>query len=190
MFKTIPPEQFETTVWKNGKGETLQLAISPGGSIDAFDWRLSIASVIEDGVFSDFSGYERNLILLQGDGIELTHDEIRADLLKKPLSLASFSGSDRTVGRLLGGSIKDFNVMTKTGKYKVLVETYAAKHRVNLLPLTLCFIYSKNNASNIKATTNEVLLPANHLMQITDCKDKISVEGCEMIIVYLTQILI
>ncbi len=192
MFKIIPPEKFETTSWKNGKGETVQLAISTGGCIDGFDWRLSIASVIEDGMFSDFSGYDRNLILLQGDGIELTHNdtrnETRVDELKKPLSISNFSGSDRTIGRLFGGSIKDFNVMTKTGKYKVDIETYVEKQSVNLSSSTVCFIYSKNNASVIKTTCNEVLLRANHLMQIIDYNEESSVEGCELIVVYLKEV--
>ena len=192
MIKIIPPEQFVTTAWKNGKGETVQLAISQGGSIDGFDWRLSIASVVEDGVFSDFSGYERNLILLQGNGIELTHNDTRnktrVDVLKNKLSISVFSGSDRTVGRLFGGAIKDLNLMTKAGKYEVCVKTYLGKQSVDITNSELCFIYSNNNDSIIKTMTNEVLLAADHLMQITDCNEKTSVVGCDLIILYLKKI--
>ena len=52
MINIITPEQFNTIPWKNGKGQTTELAISENGSIDDFDWRLSIASVVEDGAFS------------------------------------------------------------------------------------------------------------------------------------------
>jgi environmental stress-induced protein Ves len=69
----INPNEFKRLPWKNGKGETIELAINEGGSLADFDWRISMASVTEDGPFSDFSGYQRHLLLLKGIGIELTH---------------------------------------------------------------------------------------------------------------------
>jgi len=61
LITIISPQQFKKTPWKNGKGETTELAISEGGTLENFDWRLSIASVTEDGAFSYFTGYCRNL---------------------------------------------------------------------------------------------------------------------------------
>jgi len=55
MLTIISPQQFKQIPWKNGKGTTTELAISDGGTLDHFAWRLSIASVVEDGEFSDFS---------------------------------------------------------------------------------------------------------------------------------------
>jgi environmental stress-induced protein Ves len=69
----IHPHDFKRLPWKNGKGETIELAINEDGSLADFDWRISMASVTEDGPFSDFSGYQRHLLLLEGTGIELTH---------------------------------------------------------------------------------------------------------------------
>ena len=85
MITIIPPTAFTTTPWKNNKGKTIELAISAGGTVEQFDWRLSMASVTEDGPFSDFSGYQRNLVLTQGNGIILTHDQATTDHLQKLL---------------------------------------------------------------------------------------------------------
>ena len=52
MINIIAPKQFKTVAWKNGLGETTELAINRGGTLNSFDWRLSMASVVEDGVFS------------------------------------------------------------------------------------------------------------------------------------------
>ena len=79
MHKIISPDQFKTIAWKNGQGETTELAISPGGTLADFDWRLSMASVVSDGAFSDFTGYDRQLILLNGHGIKLAHDDKQTD---------------------------------------------------------------------------------------------------------------
>jgi len=107
MIKFISPQSFKQIPWKNGKGITTELAISDGGTLDSFDWRISIASVVEDGPFSNFSGYLRNLILIQGKGIRLNHDNHTTDVLGSILDLATFDGSSQTIGTLINGPIKD-----------------------------------------------------------------------------------
>ena len=54
--------------WKNGKGETIELARAERDG--ALLWRLSMATVAEDGPFSIFAGIERNLTVLDGAGFE------------------------------------------------------------------------------------------------------------------------
>ena len=106
---TYSPSDFVTVPWKNGKGETIELAINPGGTLAQFDWRLSIATVVEDGEFSDFSGVERNLILIEGNALHLHHQlagvETKYNLDKK-LSFATFDGASKTLGHLPAGPIK------------------------------------------------------------------------------------
>ena len=114
VINILSPDQFKGVPWKNGLGVTTELAISLGGTLADFDWRLSIASVVADGVFSDFSGYDRQLILLNGNGIKLTHhidgNNHQVDDLKTPLSVAVFDGANQTFGELIDGPIEDFNV--------------------------------------------------------------------------------
>jgi len=100
VIKIIPPEKFKRTLWKNGKGETTELAINDGGTLDDFDWRISMAKVVEDGVFSSFPGYLRNLILIDGNGMDLQHDQLSVDQLERPLSFATFDGGCHTVATL------------------------------------------------------------------------------------------
>ena len=111
MFTIISPAQFKTLPWKNGKGETIELAINKNANLDDFEWRISMASVVEDGVFSDFSGYMRNLILIEGNGLNLQHDHNHIDKLSKLLDVATFDGSCTTVGNLHDGAITDFNII-------------------------------------------------------------------------------
>jgi len=48
--------------WKNGGGETVEIAISPqGAGLADFDWRVSMATVASDGPFSVFPGIDRTL---------------------------------------------------------------------------------------------------------------------------------
>lgn len=99
--------------WKNGMGSTVELLKQNLLGRDEFAWRLSIADVTIDGEFSNFSGYERILLLLEGNGVtlEFNNKQQSADLIDR-LHCAQFRGEDRTIASLHDGPIKDFNIMT------------------------------------------------------------------------------
>jgi len=112
----IKPSQFTSMPWRNGLGSTTELIRRdlPGG--DDFAWRLSMASVVESGPFSNFSGYDRTLVLLKGTGMTLSYDDSDSDLniLDQPLQMAQFEGGCPTRARLHDGPIEDFNIMTRS----------------------------------------------------------------------------
>ncbi|WP_114152174.1 HutD family protein [Chromobacterium haemolyticum] len=105
--------------WKNGRGSTRQLLISPAGAgLDDFDYRVSLASVASDGPFSRFDGVDRQLLILQGAGLELKldgRDSLRLTPGDAPLA---FAGETPAQSRLLDGPLTDFNVMTRRGRYQ------------------------------------------------------------------------
>ena len=116
----LGPAEYRVMPWKNGRGSTTELAIFPLHAdlkSTPFDWRISMADVVEDGDFSSFPGYERSLVVLQGEGMELSFDGASAPVrLTGPGTGAAFSGDWRTHGRLLDGPVRDFNVMTARGR--------------------------------------------------------------------------
>ena len=97
-------------------------------TLDDFDYRISMANVATGGAFSRFDGVDRQLLIVQGEGLELRFDqEDPFRLTSESLPLA-FAG-ERTVDcRLLGGAVTDFNVMTRRGRYRQTVQ------RVTLSP--------------------------------------------------------
>ena len=111
-FKIYSPEDFQTLPWRNGLGSTVELISESLEGYEAFSWRLSIASVANDGPFSDFSGYDRTLLLLEGAGITLNNPNGSSIELNSPLDCAHFKGEDLIDASLHDGPIKDFNVMT------------------------------------------------------------------------------
>jgi len=189
MIKIIPPEQFNKTPWKNGKGETTELAISDGGTLENFDWRISMAKVVEDGAFSYFTGYLRNLILIDGNGMDLQHDQSRIDRLERRLSFATFDGGCDTVSTLLAGPIIDINVITRADKYDVSVATYIDRKVVELSACTHCFIYCLDEGATLTSQDNSVhiSLSAGHLMQVDQLNINLQVNGSNMIVVHLIE---
>lgn len=108
----IGPASYQTMPWRNGLGSTVEMLKQCLPGSDEFAWRLSMADVTTDGAFSHFSGYDRTLLLLEGDGItlEFTSDQ-RSAALTERLHSARFNGEDETIASLHDGPIKDFNVM-------------------------------------------------------------------------------
>jgi uncharacterized protein len=116
MVRLIHPAQYASMPWKNGGGETSEIAAHPPGStIETFAWRVSIAKVDRDGPFSRFSGIDRTIVLLDGAGMRLRGSTCDATLrtLFEPYA---FDGDDALACTLVAGTIHDFNVMFRRGR--------------------------------------------------------------------------
>jgi len=199
LLQVIAPQQFKTIPWKNGLGETTELAINDGGNLECFDWRLSIASVINDGVFSDFSGYQRNLVLIAGQGLVLEHDDKSSDNLANLLDIASFDGACQTFGKLSAGAIKDFNIITNKKKILPQVSCYitAQQVTVNMAKTILFFAFSLTGEMNVEVNFKNVkqeksIVPQRHLLKISfadEAHDKdeytFKISGENMILIQL-----
>ena len=112
------------TPWKNGGGATREIACwPPGTGLDSFDWRISVATIAADGAFSVFSGIDRSITLLSGDGV-LLHGEHGTHRLDQPLVPFAFAGETPIRATLLGGASEDFNVMTRRGRCRADVKVW------------------------------------------------------------------
>ena len=112
------------TPWKNGGGATREIACWPAGTgLDSFDWRISVATIAADGAFSVFSGIDRSITLLSGDGV-LLHGEHGTHRLDQPLVPFAFAGETPIRATLLGGASEDFNVMTRRGRCRADVKVW------------------------------------------------------------------
>ncbi|WP_057830001.1 HutD/Ves family protein [Colwellia sp. TT2012] len=195
MITLISPNEFKTIPWKNGLGHTTELAISDGGNLDNFAWRLSIASVVNDGDFSNFSGYQRNLVLIEGAGLTLDHHNGDVDKLIQLLDIARFDGANKTHGSLLNGGIKDFNIMTKQTAFSAEVNCYIEQQSiiVELLADSLLFAYSLTDTMMVNtAKDKDCTVPVGHLVKLQANNSpknsqllNVSISGKNMIIMQL-----
>ncbi|MGI8841105.1 MAG: HutD/Ves family protein [Caulobacteraceae bacterium] len=109
------------SVWKNGGGVTREIAVYPAGAgLDAFDWRVSTATVSAGGPFSLFPGVDRVLAVVEG---RLTlRFEGGATLDLSPASpLAVFPGDVPVCAQTPPGPVTDLNVMTRRGRVRAAV---------------------------------------------------------------------
>ena len=164
--KITSPGDFITMPWRNGLGSTIEvLKHQPG---DSFQWRLSMADVTEDGAFSDFSGYDRCLILINGAGVTLTDNKTQTWALKSQLDTAHFKGEDLINARLHDGPIQDFNLMTRRQNCSAKVFT-SQQHTTQTICLDadLFLLFNVHGRTNFKLDNRPIeTLDAQHLMQL------------------------
>lgn len=110
--RTIPVDSAPATPWRNGGGVTRELLAWPGPQ----DWRLriSVADIAADGPFSAFPGVRRWFVLLSGEGVALDFADTRQMLQPGDAPLA-FDGAAAPGCRLLGGPVRDLNLMVRGG---------------------------------------------------------------------------
>jgi environmental stress-induced protein Ves len=102
--------------WKNGGGTTTEIAVHPeGAGLGDFLWRVSMASVESEGPFSAFPGIDRTLTILGGEGIRLSVDGQEAVVLTPGSPPFAFAGDVPASATLIGGPVRDLNVMTRRG---------------------------------------------------------------------------
>ncbi|MYN29941.1 HutD/Ves family protein [Duganella levis] len=124
MTQLIQYASLRSAPWKNGGGSTTEIAVSPAGAtLDNFDWRVSLATIAQDGPFSSFPGIDRSLALVHGDGVLLDFGDERF-VLSPSEPLIEFAGEDAVHATVTGLQTTDFNVMTRRGQ---------CRHRLELL---------------------------------------------------------
>lgn len=122
MINILRAADHKSMPWKNGGGVTTEIAVSPeGAGLEDFDWRISMARVKADGLFSSFPEVDRTLAVLEGNGIALSVGACEPVLLTTNSDSFVFAADEPTQGTLRDGPILDLNVMVRRRKFRSAV---------------------------------------------------------------------
>ncbi|WP_374644117.1 HutD family protein [Tabrizicola sp.] len=106
----LPATGYVTLPWKNGLGTTDEICLRPEtADRDAFDLRVSRATIAAEAPFSAFPGVERIITVIEGAGLRL--DFANHSRLLAPGEPCRFDSGLTPVGIPLGGGIRVLNVM-------------------------------------------------------------------------------
>ncbi len=149
-------ENYRRMRWKNGGGETAEIAVSPDSAgLDDFDWRVSMATVEASGQFSMFADVDRTLSILEGEGILLSVEG------RVPIGLTSrsdpltFPADVATSAALIAGPITDLNVMTRRGRYDHKVDAHQVDSAAQIDPAGRQVLIFCNSASLLVGSDGE-----------------------------------
>ncbi len=153
--------------WKNGKGETFEIARFP--KTDPYLWRLSMAPVVESGAFSQFSGYDRYLTLVEGEGLKLKGQIVHLGEVFK------FSGDEAVSGELIEGKILDLNLIIKRDQVHAIYKVY----KISTEPFAftphgkISIIFAITEDIEISFGNNVINLAAKETLIIEDFKGEL-----------------
>lgn len=190
-LRILKPTDYITMPWRNGKGNTIELLKEALPDSDGFAWRLSMADVTSDGEFSNFGGYQRTLLLLEGNGITLDCNQSHQHRLTQRLQAAEFSGDDNTIASLHDGPIKDFNIMTHRDHCSAVVTTCNQPEDMPIIvDARVILIYVVEGELEVHASSVGTLtIPQQHLLVIhSPAREVLQCQGAAFIatqIVYL-----
>ncbi len=160
-MQLLKNHQHRRMLWKNGGGVTVEIAVFPeDASVDNFDWRISTATVASDGPFSVFTGIDRTLSVLEGDGITLSVEGLADQELKGETPPFSFPADSPTSAKLLGSAITDLNVMTRRGRFTHQVSRHGVTEPVSL---------SLNGATVLVFCSKGAVQAGDTQLEVNDC---------------------
>ncbi|WP_079230013.1 HutD family protein [Pseudomonas putida] len=167
QLQLLRAQDYPRMPWKNGGGFTEEITRDNGEGLDGFGWRLSIADIEESGGFSVFAGYQRIISVLQGDGMRLLVDG-QASRPLLPFDAFAFSGESQVSCNLLGGAIRDFNLIYAPQRYRARLQWFDGTSR----------LYSSASTVLLFAASGQVEVAiAGHDMQRLGLYDCLRVEG-------------
>lgn len=181
-MQILRAENYRRMPWKNGGGETAEIAVfPPDAPLDAFDWRISKATVACDGDFSLFQGVDRTLTILSGAGMILTVDGQPEVTLTRKSDPLAFRADVATSAVLVDGTVIDLNVMTRRGRLRHSV------HRLSLpldLPSSpfLRALFCTEGKMVLEWSGGATTLQTWDCLLLEDGDPPISVEGCAGVI--------
>ena len=110
--RVLAAGEYHRERWNNGAGLTRLIHAEPrADGAPGWDWRLSVAEIEVDAPFSAFPGVDRELVLLEGNGLRLRFDDGGLHQLGPPHDGLRFAGERALTGELLDGPTRDFNLM-------------------------------------------------------------------------------
>jgi uncharacterized protein len=153
-MRIINTAELPRVPWKNGGGETTEIAVHPpGAGFDTFDWRISMATVATDGPFSIFPGIDRTLAILDGAGIQLViagEPPVTLTAASPPLA---FPADLAAAATLISGTTVDLNVMSRRGVNGHTVERRTIDHPVTLDASGITIVFCQTGDLSIAAGT-------------------------------------
>jgi len=128
----LPATRHRSQSWKNGLGVSQLIADHPeGAGFDKVLWQVSGTAIAKDCPFSSLPQLDRQIMVLDGGGIELASVDDTGKTHRKRLKAMrlpyAFRGDWKTECRLIAGPVRVFNVMVRRGLCEARVDFQGEK---------------------------------------------------------------
>jgi environmental stress-induced protein Ves len=158
VITLLTAADYKRTPWKNGAGTTTTIAEQDGV------WQFGRTPITQSGPFSDYSGYDRMQVLVQGAGLVLkTPDgEIDVRQLRKPVR---FTGETKIVSHLEAGPVEVVNLIGR--RDAVAIDLVVRRAGDSASPgKGAHFVYCPEGAASVEVDGARHELAADHCLRL------------------------
>ncbi len=165
----IEPSAFRHTPWKNGGGVTIDVAeaLLPGfapGSWEGMVWRFGRTAIVTPGPFSDLSGFDRQQVLVSGQGLVLETAAGEIDV-RQPFRPVRFAGETVIVSRLEAGPVEVVNLLGNRSLVSIDLSCLAAG-ATNTCPAGIHIIYAAVMPCDLTINGKACAIAGGHALRI------------------------
>jgi environmental stress-induced protein Ves len=135
----LAPEDYRRIPWKNGRGELVVVDSEGGESWQnrGVAWHFGRTAIVEEGPFSDYTGYERLQVVIKGAGLVLMARDHEIDL-RRPMHPQRYDGGTPIRTRLEKGSVEVVNLIADRARFDIDLRVGKAREEVPARGVRAC----------------------------------------------------
>jgi uncharacterized protein len=161
---------YRRTPWKNGGGVTVDVAGAslPGvapGAWDGVIWRFGQTRIERPGPFSDLSGFDRLLAVIEGQGLVLHPAGAPALDVRERFHPVRFPGEWQIESELEDGPVAVVNLMADRHRAAIDLRFAAGIAQLAFEPGTLV-LYAVAGASTVELSSDSIELAPSDAVQV------------------------
>lgn len=169
QIAALDPAGYRHMPWKNGGGVTIDVAVTmlPGfapGGWEGIVWRFSRTAIVTPGAFSDLSGFDRQLVLISGQGLVLDTPAGEIDV-RQPFRPVRFAGETGIVSRLEAGPVEVVNLIGDRSQVSIDLSCLAGGATC-ACPTGVYVIYAATNSCELSINGRACAVAAGHAVRI------------------------
>jgi environmental stress-induced protein Ves len=120
LVEPLAPEGYRRIPWKNGRGELVVIDGEGGESWQSTGvaWHFGRTAIVEEGPFSDYTGYERLQVVTKGAGLVLIAPDCEIDL-RLPMQPRRYDGGTPIRTLLERGPVEVVNLIADRARFDI-----------------------------------------------------------------------
>lgn len=164
-IETLDPDRYRRIPWKNGRGEMVVIAGDGDDNWQNVGWHFGRTAIIEEGPFSDYTGFERLQVVIKGRGLVLVAPDHEIDL-RLPMIPRRYDGGIPVRTRLEAGPVEVVNLIAVRSRFDIDLTRIGAGARLSCKK-GVHVVYAPISNAKVEIDARDHTLGKDHALRLT-----------------------